>query len=314
MKGAGIYIDNSIIEQARNIDMIDFLKKRYGFTFSNQGGTYRCHQRQSLIVKDDRRSWYWHSYGIGGYGAIDFLVIAECLPFRDAMKELAGIAPAKEQPRQETAPPKALILPEKAGVPLRLYGYLCNKRGIDAEIVNTLLQEGKIYEDKRGNVVFVGFDERGQARFASLRGTYGDSKFRMDCPGSDKRYGFHMTYANTDTLYVFESAIDAMSHASLESSLTSRNDTWRDRNRLSLGGTSDTALSKYLEAYPSTYELILCLDNDPPGRAAASAITKRYRDLGYKSRISSPRGKDVNDDLLTLRAAEKSYIKEDPCL
>ena len=307
-------MDNSIIEQARNIDIVDFLKNRYGFTFTNQGGAYRCHQHQSLAVKGDRRSWYWHSHGIGGYGAIDFLVIAECLPFRDAMKELAGIAPATVQPRLKTGRPKRLILPEKAGVPLRLYDYLCNKRGIDGEIVNTLIQEGKIYEDRRGNVVFVGFDEQGEARFASLRGTYGDSRFRMDCPGSDKRFSFNMVYAATGILHIFESPLDAMSHASLENSHTSRMDTWQSHNRISLGGTSDMALLKYLETYPHTYELILCLDNDPPGHAAADLMVKKFSNLGYKARIVNPRLKDFNDDLLALRTAQKSHVKEETCL
>jgi len=96
-----------------------------------------------------------------------------------------GIAPAAEQPRQKTERAKTLILPEKAGVTLRLYDYLCNKRSIDGEIVNTLIQEGNLYEDRRGNIVFVGFDDQGKARFASLRGTYGDCKFRRDCAGSE---------------------------------------------------------------------------------------------------------------------------------
>ena len=107
-------------------------------------------------------------------------------------------------------PTKTLILPEKTGIPLRLYVYLCRKRGIDGDIVNTLMQKEMLYEDRRGNIVFVGHDEQGKPRFASLRGTYGDCFFRGDCAGSDKRYGFYMA-ANTptDRLYIFESAITA---------------------------------------------------------------------------------------------------------
>ena len=64
--------------------------------------------------------------------------------------------------RQAELPPKTLILPEKSGVPLRLYDYLCIRRGIDSEVVNTLIQKEMLYEDKRGNVVFVGHNEHGR--------------------------------------------------------------------------------------------------------------------------------------------------------
>ena len=73
-----------------------------------------------------------------------------------------------------------------------------------AQIIQMLIQKEKLYEDKRNNVVFGGFDEQGKARFASLRGTHGD--FRMDCAGSDKRYGFNMAaYMPSERLYIFES-------------------------------------------------------------------------------------------------------------
>jgi len=298
--------DEKTVEQARNIDIIDFLKKHYGFTFTPRGEVYRCQQHQSLAVKGDRRSWYWHSHGIGGYGALDFLIIAQCMTFREAMKELAGIAPAIERPQQKAEQPKTLILPEKAGVPFRLYDYLCNKRGIDSVIVNTLLQEGKLYEDKRGNVVFVGFDEQGKARFASLRGTYGDCSFRMDCSGSDKRYGFNMAACTpTERLYIFESPIDAMSHATLDNAATSDKGTWKRRNRLSLAGTSGTALSFFLNKHSAVKELIFCLDNDLAGCEAAVAMARKYSDKGLQTQIELPMGKDINEDLIAFLTIKK---------
>jgi len=183
-------IDNSIIEQARNADIIAFLEKYHGFTFAHQGGAYRCNQHKSLAVKNDRRSWYWHSKGLGGFGTLDYLVKAENIPFREAIEVITGATPPTAPPRLKTEPPKMLALPETVGIPLRLYDYLCKKRGIDSEVVNTLLQREMICEDKRGNVVFIGYDEQNKARFASLRGTYGD--YRGDCLGSEKRYGFTM--------------------------------------------------------------------------------------------------------------------------
>ena len=234
-------VDNNIVEQARNADVIAFFEQRNGFTFAHRGGAYRCRQHPSLAVKDDRLSWFWHSKGIGGRGVLDYLVKAENMPFRKAMETVTGIAPVTApQPQQEYVQPKTLFLPPKAGISLRLYDYLCNKRGIHSDIVNTLIQKGMLYEDKRRNAVFVGYDEQGAARFACVRGTYGD--YRGDCAGSDKRFGFTMAAcAPSERLYIFESPIDAMSHASLEKAITGDADAWKQHSRLTLAGTSDTA-------------------------------------------------------------------------
>ena len=84
-------IDNKTIEQARNADIISFFEQRYGFTFAHRGGAYRCKQHPSLAVKDDRRSFYWHSKGVGGFGVLDYLTKAENMPFRDAVEAVTGI-------------------------------------------------------------------------------------------------------------------------------------------------------------------------------------------------------------------------------
>jgi len=133
---------------------------------------------------------YWHSKGIGGFGVLDYLVKAENMLFREAVEVITGATTPTAPARYEAEPPKTLILPEAVGVPISLYDYLCIKRGIDSEVV------------------------QGAVRFASLRGTQND--FRGDCSGSDKRYGFNMAACTLfERLYLYESAIDLMSHASV---------------------------------------------------------------------------------------------------
>ena len=293
-------LSEETVAQARNADIIAFFEKYHGYEFTPKGNSYRCRQHQSLAVKNDRLSWYWHSKGIGGFGALDYLIKVENMPFREAVEAVAGITAATVQLRRETVKPKMLILPEKSGLQLRLYDYLCGKRGIDGDIVNRLIQEKKLYEDKRGNVVFVGYDEHNRARFAALRGTHGDCSFRMDCLGSDKRYGFNMACPQSERLYIFESAIDLMSHASLDKS---------EYNRLSLAGTSDTALSFFLNQHKSVKELAFCLDNDPAGREAAGIMAEKYEDRGYITRIELPKSKDFNEDLAAYRA---TFHKDKP--
>jgi hypothetical protein len=311
-EGNALKLDEKIIERVRNVDVIAFLERR-GFTFATRGGSYRCKEHESLAVKADRLSWYWHSRGIGGHGALDFLIKAENMPFReavDAVISCSGLpltAARANLARSPAEPPKTLVLPEKKGIPLRLYDYLCIKRGIDSGIVDTLIQKGKLYEDKRGNVVFVGHDEQGKARFASLRGTYGDCAFRMDCAGSDKRYGFNMAAcATSERLYIFESPIDAMSHASLANAELGDKTAWEYDRRLSLAGTSDAALPFFLNQHKEVKELVFCLDNDAPGREAAAVLARKYAAQGYTAQLELPTGKDFNEDLQALAAQRKA--------
>jgi len=317
-------IDENTLAQARAADMVAFLEKYHGFTFAHRGGEYRCNQHKSLAIKSDRLSWFWHSKSIGGYGALDYLTKVENMPFREAVGVVTGTTPptASPPPRRQTEPPpppKILVLPDKASMPLKLYGYLCSKRGIDSDIVNALMDKGKLYEDRRGNVVFVGHDENNKPRFASLRGTYGDCSFRGDCSGSDKRYSFNMAAAvPSDRLYIFESAIDSMSHASLEKAMTGNAETWQQHHRLSLSGTSDTALPFFLNQHKSVKELVFCLDNDHAGREATVQMARKYAAMGYISRIELPKGKDCNEDLQALKQqiqAEKTIkTKHDICI
>ena len=294
-------IDQRVVEQARNADMLDFLKGHCGFTFAHRGNAYRCKQHPSLAVKDDCRAWFWHSRGKGGYGCLDYLMKIENKSFREAVEAVLGAAQAAAPARLEHKPdnPKTLVLPEKVGaLQFRLYDYLMKKRCIDGSIIHLLIQKEMLYEDNRGNVVFVGYDEHGKARFASLRGTRGD--FRMDCPGSDKRYAFFMESTFSNQLYIFESPIDALSRASMENIFRDSKEAWKRMSYLSLSGTSDTALPFYLDKRPTVKELVFCLDKDDAGQEAAAAMSKKYSDKGYYVRVEPPMKKDYNNDLINM--------------
>ena len=76
---------------------------------------------------------------------------------------------------------------------------------------------------------------------------------------------------------------------------------WRKTNTLALGGISGKgvqrsplALTQYLKAAPHISRIVLCLDNEAPGQAAAAALRKLL--AGYEVIDKPPsRGKDYND-------------------
>jgi hypothetical protein len=132
-----------------------------------------------------------------------------------------------------------------------------------------------------------------------MRGIKKDLK--EDVLGSDKRYSFNLPAKNPESklLTVFEAPIDALSHASLQQ----RNGREWDGFRLSLGGTSAVALLAFLERSPQISRVVLHLDNDSAGLAAAANIKamletdKRFSHISAS--IEPPRiGKDYNEALL----------------
>ena len=119
-----------------------------------------------------------------------------------------------------------------------------------------------------------------------------------------KLYAFHMAAkAPSDTLHVFESAIDLLSYITLA---MESGQPWQRASYLSLSGVyaparDNPALPMALEQYLSTHaqvrNLVLCLDNDRGGHMAAAAIRERLPpDFYVEARF--PAGKDYNAQLM----------------
>lgn len=106
------------------------------------------------------------------------------------------------------------MLPEGNRCATAAVSYL-QRRGIDSEIISRCMKAGIFYQSKKyHNYMFVGKDGAGKARFACMRGTVGD--FKDDVPGRDKRFNFCFPASGPSrTVAVFESAIDALSLATL---------------------------------------------------------------------------------------------------
>ena len=89
-------------------------------------------------------------------------------------------------------------------------------RGIDQEILDYCVQTGRIYESRNkghSNVVFVGFDKDGKARFGCLRGI-SEARFHGDLSGSDKHFSFALpACVENPAVHLCECAIDVMSYA-----------------------------------------------------------------------------------------------------
>ena len=186
-------------------------------------------------------------------------------------------------------------MPEKAeGKYNRVYAYLSQTRGISPDIISDFMKSKQLYQDTKGNCVFVGFDEQGTAKFGSVRGTLTERKYRGDCKNSDKRYAFCQIGTDRTRLYIFEAPIDLMSHCTMTDQVYGKG-TYKGQTRLALCGSSDVALEAFLERHSEVRILHFRLDNDEAGRAAVERYTAKYQARGYEVNSVFSKGKDVNE-------------------
>ena len=227
--------------------------------------------------------WNYFHGGIGGKNALDYVEKILGYKFPESveyiLKKMNGRLPIYV-PQIEKKQNISLILPPKNSNENIVKQYL-KTRGIDQEILQKCIEKHLIYEEKNyHNVVFVGYDENGNAKYAGCRAT-NNSKFKNDATGSSKSYSFRLeSKEKTDTIYIFEGAIDLLSFASFFK-LYGQN--WEDKTMISLAGVYQPAkiieqskvpitIQKYLDKHPEVTKIVLCLDNDEAGRNATKAL------------------------------------------
>ena len=197
-----------------------------------------------------------------------------------------------------------LMLPEKNGTYKHIFAYLIKTRKIDKDIVNQFVKDKKIYEDNHNNCVFVGFDEEKSPKFASVRGTNTNKKFRGDLENSDKGYPFCLE-GRSDTLLIFEAPIDLMSYLTL---LKLHGITKFNHHMISMGGTSYIPIEKYLERYSEITNITLCLDSDDEGAFFLQKIREKFGE-NYDLKSHLPKGKDFNEELVNMLSKTSDNLK-----
>lgn len=306
------YYDKDQIAQAREMDLLTYLQRHEPDELIHDGSvSYRTRTHESLKISNGL--WCWWSHGIGGRTALDYLTQVLGLDFTEAvgriLRDTPISFPAQSRSPPARAAPKAFVLPERNDNNRRVFAYLCS-RGIDPEIINHCIKHGQLYEDREHhNAVFVGFDGD-QSRCASMRSTLSDSTFLRDAEGSDKRFSFSFTTANSNgALVVTEGAIDLLSYLTLVK--RNRHD-WRMVNGVSLTGvykpcedtpTVPAALAQYLKGHPQIRRIALCLDSDEAGREAAQGIIAALPELEVTYHPPST-GKDYNDMLCAAKGVK----------
>ena len=310
------YVSPDQVEKARQMDLLTYLRTYEPDELVHAGGnTYCTRTHDSLKISNGK--WYWFSRSVGGYSALDYLMEVKNIPFFQAVEQLSGQAAALPPVvRQEKT--RVLLLPKANADTAKAEAYL-QGRGIDPEIIRFCIQTGRLYEsDPHHSVVFVGRDRYDKPRYVNIRGT--TSGFKGEANGSDKRFSFSIPAQGSDTVHLFESAIDLLSYATMRKR---RSEEWNTEHLLSLAGvyrpkkelresSLPLALKQYLQDHPGIRKIVLRLDRDAAGKESMNALYALLSDR-YEVTAKLPRcGKDYNDALCmslgipTIKPSERS--------
>ena len=299
------YIAPEVITEAKRMDLLTYLREyEPGELVKFSSNTYTTRTHDSLKISNGK--WMWWSRGIGGKSALDYLIKVRGMDFVQAVQTIMGNGsvsfPTYENIKSYEEQP--LLMTEKSPTTYVVFDYLFG-RGIDFEIINHCLEQELIIESlPYHNVVFIGYDEGKEPKYAAYRAT-NQSRIMGDCTGSKKQYSFRLTAENTGEVHLFECAIDLLSYATL---MKLEGKDWRQYNLVSLAGVYSpkqkikdskvpVTLSRLLEKDKTIRRIVLHLDNDIAGRKATKALQTILSDK-YEVVDDPPQyGKDVNDFL-----------------
>jgi len=266
------FVTKEQIEQARNVPLGDYLRIK-GYAFKMHGNEMYIDDLPGLCVNVQTNSWYNHYEGYGGHNSVDCLTKVLKMDFKDAVSELISrissysVSYSVYENRQKPKEKAALKMPEANENYKKLYAYLIKSRSIPREIVDELVHARLLYQDIKGNAVFVHKDENGEIVGGELCGTNTSFRFKGLATGTGDS-AFIFKIGEPKKAYVFESGIDLLSFYAL-----ANKEKLNNSMLVSMGGLKPNPI-KDIEAQEII--IVSCVDNDESG--------KRFNEInGFKN-------------------------------
>lgn len=287
------------IEAARSANLADYFRT-HGYDCEQRKDELHIKGYGGFYVNVNTNQWTCFAENKGGSNAVNCLTEMLGMDFKTAVKELAE-STISYTPRREnnsfSAKKKELVLPEKAENMQRVFAYLCKTRGISSEIVSQLAHDKLLYQDKKGNAVFVHKNENGEIVGAEIQGTNSEKRYKGVAQGTSESV-FAVKIGEPKKCYVFESAIDLLSFKQLANPQKIQ-----DSVLVSMAGLKLNSLKSITEKGIKMYS---CVDNDGAGISftAASKFTPCRKILEENG------VKDYNELLQKIvREQQKTQVK-----
>ena len=215
-----------LTEAIRRDILIPQFAEKLGYHLVPHGGRGKLHLKEhdSLIISADGRLFIWNSTGQRG-SVIDFAMATLDLSEKDAIRMLRGVLN-----NPEFAPQPGTVLHPAAKEPVefdppvpeqgrwkRLYAYL-HTRGISKPVIDRMVKEKLIFQDKRGNLCFSGYDYDGEQKYVSSKSTATGNHFRSITAGGkyELRWSTGLTSCDRKVLFVGEAGVDLLSLMTLQ--------------------------------------------------------------------------------------------------
>ena len=300
------YIPPNLLQKAKEMDLLTYLMN---FNPSElvkvSEDTYSTKTHDSLIISNNL--WHRFSTNEGGKTALDYLIKVEGYSLQEAARVILNHQniELKQVPKKETNMTKSIVIPVRNINNNIAIEYLKN-RGIDEDIIKYCIDNKLLYQEQNtNNVVFIGYDNNHNIKYAGCRST-GIKRIMRDAKGSSKEFSFRLlSNTNKDSIHLFESSIDLLSYATL---LKIKGYDWHNQNLIALAGVYQPAnrieqskvpvtVLNFLQNNPNIKQIVLHFDNDRAGRDATKAFIIALDNKYDIYDIPAPYGKDINDYL-----------------
>lgn len=312
------YVPKELVKKAKAIDLLTYFMNYNPSELVKKGvGTYSLKTHDSVIISNGL--WHRFSTNEGGKTALDYLMKVEKMTLQEAVKSILNRETLEiyQVPKEELKENRKLVIPEKSSTNKQVIEYLKN-RGIDEEIIEDCIKNNLLYqENKTNNIVFLGYDNDGNIKYAGCRST-NNKRIMRDARGSSKEFSFRLlSEIKNTTLHIFESSIDLLSYATM---LKNKGFNYKEHNLIALAGVYQPssnieqskvpiAIQNYLNKYQYTQDIVLHFDNDRAGREATKAMLIALNKYNVYD-IPAPYGKDINDYLcFTLGLKNRQEIE-----
>lgn len=252
------YERNEQLERARNANLAEYFKTS-GYETEQSRNELHVKNYGGLYINLSENSWFCFSANKGGKNAVNCLTEIIGMDFKTAVEELSGQRferRFREPPQNIIIAKKELELPERADSMKNVFAYLCQTRKISSEIVSQLARERTLYQDKRGNAVFLHKDVNGKIVGAEIQGTNSNKRYKGVAKGTSNSV-FSFQIGSPNRAYVFESAIDLLSFKQLANPQKIQNCIL-----VSMAGLKPNSLTPLAER---GLKLYACVDNDEAG-------------------------------------------------
>ena len=248
------------IEKARQASLADFFIQN-GFEAELTRNELHVKGYGGLYINTDTNEWYCFSQAEkhGGRNAINCLTDIIGMDFKSAVEALSGANMSYmdyHKISSKLPQKKELVLPERADNMRKVFAYLCQSRQLDNKLVSELAHDGLLYQDNRGNAVFLHNDESGISIGAEIQGTNSEKRFKGVAEGTSDSL-FSVTIGTPTKAYIFESVIDLLSFRQLANQQRIQNSLL-----VSMAGLKPNSLKALSER---GLQLFTCVDNDEAG-------------------------------------------------